>query len=326
MPGLNQLRPVRLVTALATAAVAAGCGGDSGTAVEAGTVVSIEITQPSIALGLGATLQLTTNVRGKDGGLLAVSGMEWRSSNTAFVTVDAQGEITGVALGGPATITASVEGKSGTATVRVVPAQIAISPAITSLAVGESVELSATAYDAAGTVISVGAPTWRATSLAASTVVTISPSGLLTAVAPGAFELAVTLGGAERIDRLGVRSIYDGLWLGTNNTTAHLPLQVEVRFGSVTAFRIPNIVIQACTTRQLDVAVSGPIVNDQFSFNFSVPSNPGTTVTGTFTSPTTMTGAYGSISLGVFACDAENGGVISGHIMGSAAFSTGKAN
>jgi uncharacterized protein YjdB len=65
-------------------------------------------------------LQLTVSLFDVNGTVLkAPHGVTWSSSNTALATVNSSGMVTGVAGGGPVTITATSEGKSGTATLTV---------------------------------------------------------------------------------------------------------------------------------------------------------------------------------------------------------------
>src|SRR5213079_2184625 len=72
--------------------------------------------------------------------------------NTAVVGVNSSGLVTAVATGG-ATITATSEGQSGTASITVPPvpvATVAVTPASASVDEGKTVQLTATPKDAAG--------------------------------------------------------------------------------------------------------------------------------------------------------------------------------
>src|SRR6185436_7378205 len=100
----------------------------------------------------------------------------------AVATVNGSGRVTGVAAGS-ATITATSEGQSGTATVTVTAAPVAsvtVSPASASVAVGQTVQLSATPKDGSGNTLTGRVVTW-ATSNAA--VATVNGSGLVAGVA-----------------------------------------------------------------------------------------------------------------------------------------------
>src|SRR5205085_477050 len=109
----------------------------------------------------------------------------WGSSNPSVATVDGSGLVTG-ATGGTATITATVEGKSGVSsiTVSTVPvASVSVSPASANLQQGQTVQLAATPRDAAGNPLTGRAVSWVSTNSSAATV---SGSGLVTGVGGGA--------------------------------------------------------------------------------------------------------------------------------------------
>src|SRR5206468_146920 len=117
--------------------------------------------------------------------------ISWTSSNTAMATVSAAGLVTGVAAGS-ATITATSEGKSGTArvSVAIVPvASVTVSPTAPNMYVGGTVQLTATLKDASGNVLSGRALTWTTGNGAVGTV---SASGLVTGVAVGAVTITAT--------------------------------------------------------------------------------------------------------------------------------------
>src|SRR5207249_10100580 len=111
---------------------------------------------------------------------------------------DLAGLVTGVAAGS-ATITATSEGKSGTASVTVanVPvASVTVSPTAANMYVGGTVQLTATLKDASGNVLSGRALTWTS---GTGAVGTVSASGLVTGVAAGAATIRATgVGGGGR--------------------------------------------------------------------------------------------------------------------------------
>jgi uncharacterized protein YjdB len=106
------------------------------------------------------------------------------------------GLVTGVASG-TATITATIDGVAGSASVTVNPtgpgpiATIAVSPSTATVNVAWATTLTATARDANGTVIT-GAPiTW---STSDATVATVSSAGVVTGVAAGSATITATSG------------------------------------------------------------------------------------------------------------------------------------
>lgn len=98
-----------------TACGGGGKGGQSGpqTRVGSATVVPGELT-----LVVGASQQLTASVRDEAGNPLTGRAITWSSTEPAVATVSDGGNVTAVGAGS-ATITASSEGKSGSATVTV---------------------------------------------------------------------------------------------------------------------------------------------------------------------------------------------------------------
>src|SRR5207253_4712818 len=93
---------------------------------------------------------------------------------------------------GAATITATSEGQSGTASVTVasVPvAAVAVTPPTVTIPQGQTVQLTATPQDASGNALGGRVITWASGNTA---VATVSGSGLVRAVAPGAATITAT--------------------------------------------------------------------------------------------------------------------------------------
>src|SRR5439155_1334546 len=81
--------------------------------------------------------------------------------------------------------TATSEGQVGSAAVTVTPvavASVALTPATASLRVGQTVQLTATPQDPAGGALTGRTVTWTSGD---TSVARVSPSGLVTGVAPG---------------------------------------------------------------------------------------------------------------------------------------------
>ena len=81
-------------------------------------VASMTLSPGTASVTAGATTQLTATPRDLSGNPLTGRTVTWASSNTSVATVNASGLVTGV-VGGSATITATSEGQSGTATITV---------------------------------------------------------------------------------------------------------------------------------------------------------------------------------------------------------------
>ena len=120
-----------LVTGVAAGqmTITATSEGKSGTATVTVTVVpvaTVTVAASSRSISVGQTAQLAATLKDATGNVLADRAVTWTSNNADAATVNASGLVTGVAAGA-ATITATSEGKSGTAamTVTVPPSGVA---------------------------------------------------------------------------------------------------------------------------------------------------------------------------------------------------------
>jgi Big-like domain-containing protein len=103
---------------IAALAAALGCGGFSITGGSGGNAVAtVTVTLPA-ALLIGDTVLASAEARDASGNRL-VKSFSWTSSNPAVVSVSPAGLMVGVAVGGPVTITATADGKSGTGSLSV---------------------------------------------------------------------------------------------------------------------------------------------------------------------------------------------------------------
>ncbi|HET9985615.1 MAG TPA: Ig-like domain-containing protein [Longimicrobiales bacterium] len=106
-------------TATAAATVtASGTGDTTSTPAPAATVASVALTPATASIATGATVQLQAAAKDSAGKTLTGKTFSWTTSNGAIAGVSSTGLVTGVAAG-TATITATVDGKSGKATVTV---------------------------------------------------------------------------------------------------------------------------------------------------------------------------------------------------------------
>src|SRR5438445_460839 len=185
-----------LVTGVAVGAatITATSEGQSGTAavtVSTVPVASVVVSPAAANVSVGGTTPLSATPKDAAGSVLTGRAVTWTSSNPAIATVSATGLVTGVAAGS-ATITATSEGKTGSAavTVSVVPvASVTVSPVTPVVLVGATVPLTATLKDAAGNVLSGRSVTWSSN---APAIATVSSTGLVTGVAAGAATIIAT--------------------------------------------------------------------------------------------------------------------------------------
>lgn len=146
----------------------------------------------SVAAGQSVTLGATT--RDAAGNILTGRVVTWTSSATSVATVSAAGVVTGVAPG-TATITATSEGQSGTATVTVTTPpinKIVVTPSSPRVKEGNTIQLTATAYDANNNVITGVSFTWTSNNTSRATV---DSNGLVTTIRDGNVTITASAGG-----------------------------------------------------------------------------------------------------------------------------------
>ena len=92
------------------------------TSTDPASVASVSISPTTVQLVAGSLeeKQLAVTITGAGGSVLSGRTVLWKSSDKNVATVSAEGVVSGIAQG-TATITATSEGKSGTATIDVLP-------------------------------------------------------------------------------------------------------------------------------------------------------------------------------------------------------------
>jgi alpha-tubulin suppressor-like RCC1 family protein len=188
--------PSMTKTLLLAAALLVGiaCNDSTSPPTPAGspTVASVTVALSPGTLLVGSTVQLTATTKDSAGNVLTGRAVTWASSDTAVATVSATGLVTGVAVGS-AMITATAEGKNGTAAVTVTApppvlvASVTVAPA--TVLVGMTVQLTAATKDAAGNVLTGRTVTWATSNPA---VATVNSTGLATGVAGGQATITAT--------------------------------------------------------------------------------------------------------------------------------------
>jgi hypothetical protein len=289
------MRPASHVFALLTVVVAAVSCSDA----TAGNTIALLVTdRTELPIGVGESIQLHAFAFALSGERIDdLTGVEWKSGNTAVVTVDQEGTVHGVALGGPVAVTASKDDHQATVHVTVTPASVVIAPRDTTLPAGTLVQLTAKAFDAAGNQLDAGVATWSITSTTIAGAAAVAQNGTFNAIAPAFVHVEAAMRGKTSAVQIGIPGPYDGIWTGTD--ALGYPVRIVVEYGSVTSFAMPNVVLTDCTTRQYSATLAAPIANGQFTAALLQPSGA---VTGAFT-PAALTGTRGAVFLGVFACD-----------------------
>ena len=152
---------------------------------------SIEITPNKGTLSIGQSSQLSARLKDAQGNIVAGRDVSWSSSDTAIVTVSNAGMLTAIS-DGESTITASVEGVSGFATVTVSGAPVAsvsLSAQSASISVGQTQQLTASVSDAGGNILNDRIMSWTTSNEASATV---SNAGLVTGIALGSSTITGT--------------------------------------------------------------------------------------------------------------------------------------
>ena len=198
-----------LVTAVAPGAaniiaVADGVSGSTNVVVNApprAAVARVTVAPATQTLDIGQAGPALTAAPSDAAGtpLTGRDAPVWTSSNGAVASVNASGVVTGVGPG-TATITATIEGVAGAATITVNPprpapvARVAVSAAPATIVAGSTAQASAAPFDAAGNALAGrGAPTWTTSNGAIATV--NATTGVVSGVAPGTATITATIEG-----------------------------------------------------------------------------------------------------------------------------------
>jgi serine/threonine protein kinase/alpha-tubulin suppressor-like RCC1 family protein len=162
-------------------------------------ITSVAILGAPDSLPQGGTARLGVEVRDARGRTVSSPTVTWSSSSNARATVS-QGMLTARATG-EVTVTASVAGVSGNARIRVVPppqiavARLNLTRQTSSLEVGRTHSVGASAQSATGTTLTDRAITWSSSD---TRVATVSQEGIITAVAAGKTTITATSEGQRQ--------------------------------------------------------------------------------------------------------------------------------
>jgi uncharacterized protein YjdB len=174
-----------------------GVSGSTGFTVTTVPVASVTVEPSSVQLSVGGTAQLSASAKDATGAALTQRVTQWASANPAVASLSSTGLLTAVGPGNT-TVTATVDGVSGSAAVAVAPpppapvATITVALASPSLTVGQTTQATATLRDAAGNVLVGRSVTWSSTD---PTLATVSATGVVTAVAAGSATIAAAAEG-----------------------------------------------------------------------------------------------------------------------------------
>ncbi len=173
------------------------CGGSvTGTDLPASNVAEVIVAPLTASVVVGSTFPLQASLRDAAGQLVDGPAVVWTVQDTTIATVSSTGIVTGRAVGSTQ-VAASADGRSGLASLTVLPVPIAtvsVSPARVDLAPGSHASLSAVTADASGKSLDGRGVLWASSNPA---VATVDAAGVVSAVAPGTATITATSEGVS---------------------------------------------------------------------------------------------------------------------------------
>ena len=157
-------------------------------------VATVAVSLTAQSLTVGQSTQASAVLRDASGTILTGRTVTWTSAAPTLATVSASGAVTTIAAG-TATIVATSEGQSGSATLVIgnpAPppvATVSLSATSTSMLVGQSQPIAVTVKDAQGNVLGTRTIAWSSSNLG---VLTVSPSGTAQAIGAGTANITAT--------------------------------------------------------------------------------------------------------------------------------------
>lgn len=196
---------VTVVNGVATALAAGGpvtitasVEGVSGTAqvtVSDAAVAAVTVEPDTTVLLVSETVQFAATLTDADGDTLTGPTVAWTSSDAAIAEVSGTGIVTGVAEGGPITISATAEGVTGVASVTVAPpvvtvGSVEVSPDSATVEAGSTVALGVVVLATTGDTLGV-AVAWSSLD---SAVATVDADGVVLGVDSGGVAIVASAG------------------------------------------------------------------------------------------------------------------------------------
>ncbi|HEU5218113.1 MAG TPA: Ig-like domain-containing protein, partial [Gemmatimonadales bacterium] len=170
---------------LAALTASLGCATDKGGVANVLVVATVDVAPGIWSVVVGNTTTLAATAKTASGLVVPGRAVTWSSLNATIASVSSGGVVTGNTVGGPVTIRATVDGVPGDAliTVNAVPvSSVTVSPPTNPLVAGGSVQLTATARDAAGAPLSGRFFTWQSSD---PTVAAVTTEGMVLALSAG---------------------------------------------------------------------------------------------------------------------------------------------
>lgn len=241
---------------------ACGGGGDGGTAPTPPAVATVAVTlaQPSIVVGSNTTA--TAVLRDAGGATLSNRTIAWSSSNPSIASVSDAGIISTLSVG-EVTISATSEGRVGSALLSVIPppvATITVTLAQPELLANTSTNATAVLRDANGNVLTNRSIAWSSSS---SPVASVSAAGVVTALAAGSTMITATSEGRS----------------GSAMLTVQLPPVATVTVSGASRVKVGDTYNYSATLRLGD----GTVVTRPIAWSITDPTRASITQTGVLT-------------------------------------------
>lgn len=161
------------------------------------SVATVVVAPGAVVLNIGATAALAATPFDSVGRRLVGRGVAWTSANGNVASVSASGVVT-AGMAGQTTVTATIEGRTASATVTVRPppvTSVIVTPDGGTVAVGSALQLAALPRSATGETLVGRTATW--TSLHPG-VATVTAAGQVTGIAAGTASIRATVEGVSR--------------------------------------------------------------------------------------------------------------------------------
>lgn len=316
--------------ALAVFTIACG-GSESAGPDQSGPppVSSVTISATDLSLRVGETAQLTATPFDAKGAALTGRAISWATSDATIATVSNSGLVSGIAAGGPISITATIESRAVAARVTVsnIPVStIELLPVAATLEVGDTTRITAVAKSATGAVLTNRPITWTSGDL---TKANVTQAGLVTSIATGTVQITAASEGKQAsaaisiipasVASIAVTPATSAIDVGTSTQLAATLRDARgtVLTGRNLAWSSSNVQIATVAQdgRVAGVAIGGPVTitvaSEGKQGTSSVTIRPVSVARVDVTSPSSEINEDASVQLAARATDAT-GAVITG--------------
>ena len=235
------------------------------------TTVTVSPATAQLA-ALGATVELSAEVRDQAGRVMGGVPVSWSSADTTVAAVDSAGLVTAIG-GGATTIAATVDEVSGAALVTVMQSvgSVVVSPAADTVAPGDTLRLVAEAFDENGHRVEGAQFTWSSSD---ASVARVDAAGLVTGVTEGTATITAAAGNAsgtseiavENPDRAALVALYNATdgpnWINNDNWLTDAPLGDWYGVETDASGRVVRLDLSGTWAGRIHHGLSGPIPSE----------------------------------------------------------------